>query len=110
MRLLSDRESTRHVKAVDIKTGTIIGYIRWSFPDGLLDKQPSVEMKWLSAQVPSTSTAEYGRYTALRDSAWWEIRQDLAPLDKIQEAEKSSLIGAKPFVCKFLKLTSSMQC
>lgn len=45
MRLLSDRDTTRHVKAVDMETGLIVGYIRWSFPEGLLDKQASDELK-----------------------------------------------------------------
>lgn len=70
MRLLSDRDTTRHVKAVDVETGTIAGYVRWSSPEGLLDKQPSDELKWLSAQVPATSASEYERYKAMRDSAW----------------------------------------
>lgn len=101
MRLLSDRDTTRHVKAVDIETGTIAGYVRWSFPEGLLEKQSSDGVKWLSAQVPSTSPSEYERYKAMMDSAWWEIREDLAPLEEVQEAEKNALIGSRSFVCKF---------
>lgn len=53
-RLLSERDTTRHVKAADMEAGTIAGNVRWSFPEGLLERQPSDERKWLSAQVPAT--------------------------------------------------------
>ncbi|CEJ89603.1 hypothetical protein VHEMI05438 [[Torrubiella] hemipterigena] len=96
MRLLGDRDRTRHVKAVDFATGQVVGYIRWTFPKGFLDNQPD-ELKWLSAQVPNVTKQELEAFEAIENATWWEIRDDLAPLEDIIHTERERLIESNVY-------------
>lgn len=95
MRLLIDRDTMRHEKAVDIETGSIVGYARWAFPKDVL-----IEQEWLSAQVPDVDGNQMKAFEELNQSSWWEAREDLEPLDRENEAISDRILATRPYISK----------
>ncbi|KAJ5177559.1 Acyl-CoA N-acyltransferase [Penicillium coprophilum] len=56
--LMTSRETKRHQKVVDLETGQVVGYARWSLPP-IIAKKRDV---WLEAQVEEGTSAERAVY------------------------------------------------
>ncbi|KAK3356617.1 hypothetical protein B0T25DRAFT_497272 [Lasiosphaeria hispida] len=68
--LLVDRDERRHEKAVDKKTGALLGYARWLLPPALRSDGPHSE--WPEALVPDVDTETKKAFRDLADSADWK--------------------------------------
>lgn len=101
MDLLKDADNSRHEMAVDGETGAVMGYIRWIFPDGVLNGQQPDEIKWKTAQVPRVSEEKFKELEKLDNSAWCESKSLGALGNRLGEAHmrimsKQSYIGKSP--------------
>ncbi|KAJ5199672.1 Acyl-CoA N-acyltransferase [Penicillium cf. griseofulvum] len=56
--LMSSTETKRHQKAIDVETGQVVGYARWSLPP-IMAKKGDV---WLEAQVAERTSADRAMY------------------------------------------------
>lgn len=101
--LLRDQVHLRHQKAVDIETGTVVGYARWRLPASgevnLRDWQP--DKVWPSACVPDVSPtqrqhaeAEYEATPLSRDNAMDMLE------DRVQEM-KEQLMKGKTYIGQY---------
>ncbi|KAK0710647.1 hypothetical protein B0H67DRAFT_601620 [Lasiosphaeris hirsuta] len=68
--LLFDRHKRRHEKAVDKKTGALLGYARWLLPPALQSDGP--ETAWPEAMVPDVDEEAKKKFQALADTADWK--------------------------------------
>ncbi len=59
--LLSDRAVLRHQKAVDPRTGALVGYARWRLPDAAATSTEDGEAAWPDAQDGSGERCGEGR-------------------------------------------------
>lgn len=99
--LLTERETKRHQKAVDVATGEVVGYIRWVLPHELADKNiwPETQVAEVSQKdreqfernfqelpQPNTKSFESGEMLVFRGSG-------------LQEAEKKVRADG-PFLSK----------
>jgi ribosomal protein S18 acetylase RimI-like enzyme len=83
--LLRNRATARHQKAVDASTGKIVGYARWSLPEGH-------SSAWPEAVVPSVSAEEEADIVRVAESAVWDPDWSSDPLlDKVREVEGEML-------------------
>ncbi|KAL4968076.1 GNAT family N-acetyltransferase [Aspergillus stella-maris] len=83
--LLRDREIMRHQKAVDSRTGEIVGYARWVLPSS--GKFPQGSIPWQEAQVPPVNADEEAQFAKQAETAWWSPRSDMMNMDdEIQAA------------------------
>lgn len=89
-RLISDRETTRHQKLVDLETGSLLGYSRWRFPEATT--------KWADAQVPNVDADQRQKIQEVAGSTWWEPREDLEPLDSKNNEVMEHILAEKPYI------------
>ena len=64
--LVKDRDSERHLKAVDCASGGVLGYARWVLPVSLRKQD-----KWPVCQVPDVSDEEEVQLRGLLEVADW---------------------------------------
>lgn len=82
-RLLSGRETKRHLKAVDPETGRIVGYARWILPAGF---DVSV---WPEAVTPAVSSEDEAFYRRLATMVDWAsgdaADEQVSPVKKAED-------------------------
>jgi hypothetical protein len=89
--LLSDRPHNRYEKVIDIRTGIVVGYARWTLPklDGL-----NMESFWAEAIVPPVSADRERQAKAEHSTADFSYDHSLdeldRPLDEIMDRLESS--------------------
>jgi len=97
--LLREREGTRHQKAVDPTTGTVVGYARWILPScNFIAKDGGPE--WAEAQVPDVSDDEKKHFKELAEGAWWNGRSDMSGLDNKNYVVMNRILAEKPYMSK----------
>ncbi|KAI1126954.1 acyl-CoA N-acyltransferase [Nemania abortiva] len=78
--MLRDREHTRHLKAVDVNTGSVVGYSRWILPSSHIlasDGGP----QWHEAQIPDVSNDQKRSFEESALSAQWDTRSGPSSMD-----------------------------
>ncbi|POR38199.1 Uncharacterized protein TPAR_01603 [Tolypocladium paradoxum] len=98
MRLLLERDTMRHQKAVDAETGALLGYARWQLPEGSKVAPGTGGPEWADAQVPDVSDDQRKAFQELEDSSWWEPREDMGELDSKNEAIQDRLLAERPYI------------
>ena len=71
--LLKNRDTERHIKAIDPDTGRLLGYAKWTLPE-------RCKGEWLGAQVPDVSKEDKLRYLETYGAADWVTRSVSSPL------------------------------
>ncbi|KAK1978054.1 acetyltransferase [Colletotrichum cereale] len=89
--LINNRATLRHQKAVDPKTGALLGYARWELPAGY---EGSAE--WADSQIADVSEEEKRALKERSDAAWWEPLS----MDGIDDCipEKERALTEKPYI------------
>ena len=95
--LLRDRAVNRHLKAVDPATGVLMGYARWEVPEAH-ELDESGQPAWVESQVPAVSVEEEEHFQKLAESAWWEIRSDMANMDDENVAIMNRIMAERPYI------------
>ncbi|KAH8882255.1 hypothetical protein GQ53DRAFT_753743 [Thozetella sp. PMI_491] len=75
MKLIGERDTLRHLKAVDPETGKLVGYIRIELPESIC-KTSDGKPIWQEAQVEDVTPEERARLKEASDSAWWAPGDD----------------------------------
>lgn len=83
--LLNDRAHKRHLKAVEIETGTVVGYVRFLLPDRLSGE-------WLDAQTPDVGPEDKMEFNKMTASADWTFRPGVGNIDE----------GVRPIMQKYM--------
>ncbi|KAJ9132359.1 Acyl-CoA N-acyltransferase [Pleurostoma richardsiae] len=96
--LLRDRESLRHLKALDPNTGRLVGYARWILPDDHLNTEPTGEPVWVDGRVPNVSPEERLAFERLAGTANWHHNHAMDHLDVPVTAMKAALISKKQYI------------
>ncbi|KAH6647291.1 acyl-CoA N-acyltransferase [Truncatella angustata] len=73
--VLTDRVHKRHLKAVEVETGTVVGYIRFLLPDRLSGE-------WLDAQPPDVTAEQRKQFDKQTASANWTFRSHAEDIDE----------------------------
>jgi hypothetical protein len=97
-RLISDRMTSRHQKAVDPKTGRLLGYARWVLPDSyatIADGEPA----WPEAIVPAVGPEEEAEIRRVAEATLWNPNLESDPLDTAVGKLKKEIMGRKPYMC-----------
>lgn len=93
-RLLSNRESNRHQKAVENGTGRVVGYARWILPT-------DYTTAWPDAVVPAVSVEDEAFYRRLQSSARMEPNEQTAPAETPAQKAKVEILSRKSYIGKF---------
>lgn len=96
--LLGDPTHRRHLKAVDAKTGEIVGYVRYVLPEG-----SSADL-WAEAKAPAVSKELAAEAKKNFDAADWNHDDSMDPLDEPMTAIKKSLMEGKGYLCELILL------
>ena len=94
--LLSDPSRRRHLKAVDVESGRLVGYARWLLPEGM-------DAAWPEAMTLRSNDEEVRQKeeeVAQREfnSADWEYDHALDELDVLVTAAKTRILESGRFV------------
>ena len=104
LRLLRDRDALRHQKAVDAKSGKLVGYARWRLREGRTattsPNTPASEPEWAEAQMPDVGADRRQTLDAAAAAAWWDPRTDVDELDTDNDAVRRRVIGDRPYLGK----------
>ncbi len=99
-RLLRERDTRRHQKAVDPDSGKLVGYARWLLPDGRTTTSAS-EPEWAEAQMPDVSADRRKALDAVAAGAWWGPRTDVDELDADNNTIRRRVASGRPYLGKF---------
>ena len=107
--LLDDPARRRHQKAIDTKTGALVGYLRWILPEKgpISTAAGGPADMWLDAQVPAVN--EERRREAEREftAADWEYSHASDELDAPMLAIKERLLKQKEYLSEWPLLDGS---
>jgi len=96
--LLNDRLTKRHQKAIDPKTGRLLGYARWILPPSHATNEDGT-LVWPEAVVPAVGPEEEAEFRRIADTAIWDPNTDsdelLVPVYKVKE----EILARKPYMC-----------
>ena len=99
--LLNDRETNRNQKAIDPRTGHLVGYARWYLPSSHAINTDGLTA-WPEAVVPAVGAEEEAEIRRVADTAIWD------PIDADQHLEsvnkvKREILARKPYMsaCNF---------
>lgn len=92
--LQADRDHKRHLKAVEVETGIIVGYIRFVLPDRLTGE-------WLDAQTPAVTAQEKKEFEKMSASADWTFRRGIGDMDAGVHPIMDKYLGTKKYMGKF---------
>lgn len=98
-RLISEPETSRHEKLVDLETGRLLGYVRWVLPEShavLANGEPA----WPEAMAPAVSPEEEAEIKRVAEATQWNPNNDTDPLDEAVRAIKDKIMARKPYLCK----------
>ncbi|KAL7792066.1 acyl-CoA N-acyltransferase [Trichoderma ceciliae] len=96
-RLISDRETSRHQKAIDPKTGRLLGYARWVLPAShttAVDGEPT----WPEAMGPSVGPEEEAEIRRVADATPWNPNTESGPLDAAVREIQDRLMRKKSYL------------
>lgn len=98
-KLISDRATSRHQKAVDPETGRLLGYARWVLPTShttLANGDPA----WPEAMVPEVEPAQEAEIRRVAEATPWNPNLESDVLDTAVSEIKKEILGSKPYLCK----------
>lgn len=98
-RLISDPETSRHQKLIDLETGRLLGYVRWVLPEShavLANGEPA----WPEAMAPVVSLEEEAEIKRVAEATTWNPNNDTDPLDEAVRVIKDKIMARKPYLCK----------
>lgn len=98
-RLISDRETVRHQKAIDPETGRLLGYARWVLPASYATDDNG-EPTWPEAIVPAVGPEEEAEIHRIAEATPWAPNTESDPLDIAIKETKDRLLAKKPYLCK----------
>lgn len=107
LRLLRDRGTLRHQKAVDPETGELVGYARWRLPE-CRATTPSGEPEWVEAQMPDVSLEKRAALETAAAGAWWNPRTDVDALDDDNTAVGQRVTAGRPHLGESESLPSNL--
>ena len=93
--LLKDPARYRHLKAVDIMSGAIVGYARWILPEA-----DTEDKLWSSARVPAVSQENEREAKREFDAADWNFDHAMDVLDPPMNEMKHRLMKEKRYLRK----------
>jgi hypothetical protein len=97
-RLLNDRTNSRHQKAIDPKTGHLLGYARWLLPAShaiLADGEPA----WPEAIVPAVTPEEEAEVRRVAAATPWNPNNESDPLDAVMGKIRDEIVKGKLYMC-----------
>ncbi|KAM0263532.1 hypothetical protein ACHAQJ_001151 [Trichoderma viride] len=97
-RLITDRETSRHQKAVDPETGRLLGYARWILPASFataVDGEPA----WPEAVVPAVGPEEEAEIRRVADATPWNPIEESDSLDIAVREIKDKIMQKKQYLC-----------
>ncbi|KAK5120534.1 hypothetical protein LTR85_006190 [Meristemomyces frigidus] len=94
--LLTDRARRRHQKAVDSKSGAIIGYARWVLPNAACP-----EHYWSAARVPEVTEEQQNDAETKYNHANWSFDRTLDELDDEILKVKERLLEGRDYLRKW---------
>ncbi|KAK6069573.1 hypothetical protein SCUP515_08921 [Seiridium cupressi] len=89
--LLNNRAHKRHLKAIEVETGTIVGYVRFVLPDRLSGD-------WLDAQTPDATAEEKEEFAQRSARADWTFRKGPGNIDEPVRVIKEKYRGHKEYM------------
>lgn len=95
--LLNERETLRHSKAVDPKTGKFLGYIRWKLPYKYCKKEDGSPV-CPEGQVPDVSPEEKARIVERAEIADWNPDTETDHLDVPVTKMKKEFLAKKDYI------------
>ncbi|KAL7933032.1 hypothetical protein V8C35DRAFT_306089 [Trichoderma chlorosporum] len=96
-RLISDRTTARHQKAIDPETGRLLGYARWVLPESHATTA-SGEPTWPEALGPLVGSEEEAEIKRIAEATPWNPNNDSDPLDQNVSEIKKELMKDKTFL------------
>ncbi|KAJ5087580.1 Acyl-CoA N-acyltransferase [Penicillium angulare] len=96
--LLNNRETLRHQKAVDVDTGRILGYARWSLPAAYAKDPEDDTPIWPEAQVPSVEPEKEAEIRRLAQTVVWDPNNDAEVLSEPIDALKKEVTPKTPYI------------
>ncbi|PWY72975.1 hypothetical protein BO70DRAFT_341983 [Aspergillus heteromorphus CBS 117.55] len=96
--MLNDRETLRHQKAVDLETGRIVGYARWSLPPSHEINPDDGTPTWPEAQVPAVEPEKEAEIRRLAETAIWDPNEDADVLSEGVNALKKEVTPKTPHI------------
>ncbi len=97
--LMKDPDNVRHQKAVDVRSGKVVGYVRWILP-AVVDGEENADSRWAAACVPAVGAAKLHEAERERDRANWEYDHALDELDERMLEMKQRLMDGKKYMRK----------
>ncbi|KAL6886291.1 acyl-CoA N-acyltransferase [Trichoderma longibrachiatum] len=97
-RLISDRATSRHQKAIDTQTGQLVGYARWILPESYATTADG-EPIWPEALGPLVGKEEEEEIRRIADATPLNASNETDPLDNKVTEIKEELMKKKPYLC-----------
>ncbi|PTB66812.1 hypothetical protein BBK36DRAFT_1117632 [Trichoderma citrinoviride] len=97
-RLISDRATSRHQKAVDTETGRLVGYARWILPKSYATTADG-EPVWPEALGPLVGKEEEEEIKRIAEATPWNPSHDTDALDDKVTEIKNELMQKKQYLC-----------
>lgn len=98
-RLIADRATSRHQKAIDPQTGRLLGYARWILPASHATTADG-EPVWPEAMGPLVGPEEEEEIKRIASAAPWNPNNDTDPLDNEVTKIKKELMQKKTYLCE----------
>lgn len=95
--LLNERDTIRHFKAIDPKTGEFLGYIRWRLPSKYCKNEDGTPV-WPEGQVPDVSPEEKAEIVQRAEAADWNPSDDADHLDVPVTKMKNEFLAKKAYI------------
>lgn len=89
--LLSDGAHKRHLKAVEVETGIVVGYARFLLPARLAGE-------WLEARVPDVAADQKKEFDKLYARADWTFRPNVGDMDRDVGPIMDKHLGSKEYI------------
>ncbi|KAK9421215.1 putative N-acetyltransferase domain-containing protein [Seiridium unicorne] len=89
--ITDSRAHKRHLKAIEVETGTIVGYVRFVLPDRLSGD-------WLDAQTPDATAEEKEEFAQRSARADWTFREGPGNIDEPVGVIKEKYRGRKEYM------------
>ncbi|EHK18061.1 uncharacterized protein TRIVIDRAFT_45222 [Trichoderma virens Gv29-8] len=96
-RLISDRATSRHQKAIDPQTGRLLGYARWVLPDSYATTSEG-EPTWPEALGPLVGPEEEEEIKRIAEATPWNPDNSSDPLDNNISKIKKELLAKKTYL------------
>ncbi|KAK9777610.1 putative Acetyltransferase-2 [Seiridium cardinale] len=95
--LINDRGTKRHQKALDPKTGRILGYARWHIPLEYATNEDG-NPAWPEAIVPPVSPGEEAEIRRVAETAFWDPNTGPDVFIEVTRPVKNEILARKPYM------------